>query len=311
MELKIGFIGLGIMGSRMAANLRAHEYDLVVFNRTRNSAEALLRSGAKWASSPSALASQIDVLFTMLPHPEAVAETALGPQGFLKALRPSSIWVNTGTVNPSFAREMGAAAESNRVRYLDAPVTGSKEVAGDAQLTFFVGGDPADLEACRPLLACMGKRIVHVGAIGLGSSIKMVNNLLLAVAMEAFAEGAALGESLGVPPATLFDTLVGGPIVPPFVAAKRTRIDRNDYGDPDFSLRWIQKDLHLAAVSGYEAGVALPLVNVAKEMYRLAMRQGLADRDFSAIYSFVNQSTDRPAEPFDSNLSPAFPELER
>ena len=125
MTSSIGFIGLGIMGSRMAANLRAHGYDLIVFNRTRDSAEALLRSGAKWATSPSALASQVDVLFTMLPHPEAVAASALGADGFLKTMRPGSIWVNCGTVNPSFAQEMAAAARSNLVRYLKYCSSGS------------------------------------------------------------------------------------------------------------------------------------------------------------------------------------------
>jgi len=305
MTSHIGFIGLGIMGSRMAANLRAHGYDLIVFNRTRHSAESLLRAGATWASSRSVLASQADVLFTMLPHPDAVAASALGADGFLKNMRAGSIWVNCGTVNPSFAQEMAAAARSNLVRYLDAPVTGSKDVVARADLTFLVGGDPADLEVCRPLLTCMGKRIVHVGAIGLGSSLKMVNNLLLAVTMEAFAEGAALGQALGIPSKTIFDTLLGGPIAAPFLAAKLTRIDHNDYEDADFSLRWIQKDLHLAAVSAYEAGVAVPVVNAAKEIYRLAMRHGLADLDFSAIYSFLNQRSDRPAKRAEEHPSPS------
>ena len=297
MTPSVGFIGLGVMGSRMAANLRAHEHDLTVYSRARRSAEALLRSGAKWASSPGALASQIDVLFTMLPHPRAITESALGTDGFLPAVRPGSIWVNCGTVNPSFAREMAAEAQSKRVRYLDAPVTGSKEPAARGELLFMVGGSTGDLEACRPLLMCMGKRIVHVGDVGLGSALKMVNNVLLAVTMEAFAEGAALGQALGIPRETIFDTLVGGPIAAPFLAAKRTRIDRNDYGDADFSLRWIQKDLHLASVSAYEAGVAMPVVNVAKEIYRLAMGHGFADLDFSAIYAFLSQSTDRLAGP--------------
>src|SRR5436853_7769440 len=136
MTWSIGFIGLGTMGSRMAANLRARGYDLIVFNRTRDSAESLLRAGAKWASSPSALGSEVDVLFTMLPHPEAVAASALGADGFLKTMRGDSIWANCGTVNPSFAREMAAAARSNRVRYLDAPVTGSKDAAAHAELLF-------------------------------------------------------------------------------------------------------------------------------------------------------------------------------
>jgi 3-hydroxyisobutyrate dehydrogenase-like beta-hydroxyacid dehydrogenase len=168
MDMSIGFIGLGIMGSRMAANLRARGYDLVVFNRTRESADALLRSGAKWGSSPAALAAQVDVLFTMLPNPEAVRASALAVDGFLRGLRRGSIWVNSGTVNPSFAREMADAARSHGIRYLDAPVTGSKDAAARGELLFMVGGEDAELEVCRPLLLCMGQRIVLVG---LGSAL--------------------------------------------------------------------------------------------------------------------------------------------
>jgi 3-hydroxyisobutyrate dehydrogenase/glyoxylate/succinic semialdehyde reductase len=292
MDMTVGFIGLGIMGSRMAANQRAHGYDLIVFNRTRDSAEALLRDGAKWGSSPTALARQVDVLVTMLPNPEAVKASALDADGFLHGLRPGSIWVNCGTVNPSFAREMAAAARLKRVRYLDAPVAGSKDVAGRGELLFMVGGDDADLEVCRPLLLGMGQRIVHVGAIGLGSALKMVNNLLGAVAMAAFAEGAALGQALGVPRDVIFDTLLGGPMTPPMLSAKRTKIEQGSY-DADFSLRWMQKDLHLASVSAYEAGVAMPVVNVTKEIYRLAMQDGLADLDFSAVYRLLNHAESR------------------
>jgi 3-hydroxyisobutyrate dehydrogenase/glyoxylate/succinic semialdehyde reductase len=228
----------------------------------------------------------------MLPNPEAVKASALGADGFLHGLRPGSIWVNCGTVNPSFAREMAAAARVKRVRYLDAPVAGSKDVAGRGELLFMVGGDASDLEVCRPLLLCMGQRIVHVGAIGLGSALKMVNNLLGAVAMAAFAEGAALGQALGVPRDALFDTLIGGPMAPPMLTAKRAKIEGGTY-DADFSLRWMQKDLHLASVSAYEAGVAMPVVNVTKEIYRLAMRHGLADLDFSAVYRLLNHTESR------------------
>jgi 3-hydroxyisobutyrate dehydrogenase/glyoxylate/succinic semialdehyde reductase len=292
MGLKVGFIGLGIMGSRMAANLRAHHYELSVFNRTRDKAESLLGEGATWGDSPAAVAGGADVLFTMLAHPEAVADAALGGRGFLNALRPASIWVNCGTVNPSFAREMEGQAAARRVRYLDAPVTGSKDAAAKGDLMFLVGGDATDLEVCRPLLACMGSRIVHVGGPGLGSALKMVNNLCGALAMAAFAEGAALGQALGVSRQIMFDTLIGGPMVAPLISAKRAKIEREDYA-PDFSLRWIHKDLHLASISGYEAGVPLPVTNVAKEIYELAMREGYADQDFAALYAFVNE----PAAP--------------
>jgi len=292
MDITVGFIGLGIMGSRMAANLRAHGYNLIVFNRSRGSAEELLGAGAKWGSSPAALAKHVDVLFTMLPTPEAVKTSALDADGFLHGLRAGSMWVNCGTVNPSFAREMAAVAQSKGVRYLDAPVTGSKDVAGRGELLFIVGGDARDLEVCRPLLLCMGQRVVHAGAIGLGSALKMVNNLLGAVAMAAFAEGAALGQALGVPRAVIFDTLIGGPMTAPMLSAKSTKIEQGSY-DADFSLRWMQKDLHLASLSAYEAGVAMPVVNVTKEIYRLAMRQGLADLDFSAVYQLLNHAESR------------------
>jgi 3-hydroxyisobutyrate dehydrogenase/glyoxylate/succinic semialdehyde reductase len=284
-SLKVGFIGLGIMGSRMAANLQSRGHKLIVFNRTREKAEALVRSGAVWAASPTRLAYEADILITMLATPDAVEATALGREGFLRALRPGAIWINSSTVNPSFARRMAEEARANGVRYLDAPVTGSKDAAAAAELLFLVGGEPNDLDVCRPLLSSMGKRIVHVGGLGLGSALKMVNNLLGAVAMAAFAEGAALGEALGVPRQTIFDTLLGGPMVAPVVAAKRGKIERDDY-EADFSMRWMQKDLHLAAISGYEAGVPLPVVNVTKETYRQAMREGHADQDYGAIYAF-------------------------
>jgi 3-hydroxyisobutyrate dehydrogenase/glyoxylate/succinic semialdehyde reductase len=273
------------MGSRMAANLQARGYKLIVFNRTRDKAEALLRGGATWGKSPAGVAAEADVLFTMLANPEAVEAAALGRDGFLRVLHPESIWVNTGTVNPSFARRMADNARENGVRYLDAPVTGSKDAAAGAALLFMVGGAAPDLEVCRPLLSSMGKRIVHVGGHGLGSALKMVNNLLGAAAMAAFAEGAALGQALGVPRQTIFDVLLGGPMVAPIVAAKRAKIEHDDY-EADFSMRWMQKDLHLASISGFEAGVPLPVVNVMKEVYRLAMREGYADLDYGSIYEF-------------------------
>jgi len=303
MDMTVGFIGLGIMGSRMAANLRAHGYDLIVFNRTRDTTGALLRAGAKWGSSPTVVARQVDLLFTMLPTPDAVKASALDADGFLHGLRPGSIWVNCGTVNPSFAREMAAAAKSKSVRYVDAPVTGSKDVAGRGELLFLAGGDARDLEVCRPLLLCMGKRIVHVGAVGLGSALKMVNILLGGVAMAAFAEGAALGQALGVPRDVIFDTLLGGPMTSPMLTAKRTKIEQGAY-DAEFSLRWMQKDLHLASVSAYEAGVAMPVVNVTKEIYRLAIRHGLAYLDFSVIFHLLKPTESRTEDAAEHQLVP-------
>src|SRR5260370_36874731 len=181
--MKIGFIGLGIMGSRMAANLQKHGYDLVVFNRTRAKAQPLLDGGAIFADSPAKLAEQVDVLFTMLAHPDAVEQVALRENGFLDYLKPNTLWVDCSSVNPSFSRKMAVAAAARQVRFVDGPVTGSAPVAADAKLVFWVGADGADLERIRPLLLCMGDKIVHTGGHGMGTSMKMVINLLLGNAM--------------------------------------------------------------------------------------------------------------------------------
>jgi len=290
--MNIGFIGLGIMGSRMAANLQKCGHSLVLYNRTREKAAPLLSRGAVWADSPSALAKQAEVIFTMLAHPDAVEETALGKDGFLSHIPRGRMWIDCSTVNPSFSRKMAAEAQARGVCFLGAPVTGSKGQAAEAKLVFWVGGEEADLEARRPLLQCLGNRIVYCGGQGMGASLKMVMNQLLGTMMAAFAEGLVLGESLGLSRQVLFEALLNGPAAAPFLAMKRERIEKDDYGAADFPLRWLQKDLHLASVSAYETGVSMPLSNVAKEIYRLAIRDGDGDKDFSAIYNYLACNND-------------------
>jgi 3-hydroxyisobutyrate dehydrogenase/glyoxylate/succinic semialdehyde reductase len=181
---------------------------------------------------------------------------------------------------------MAAEAARRWVRFVDAPVTGSAVPAAEAKLIFWVGAEPADLETIRPLLLCMGNRIVHVGGPGMGTSMKMVVNVLLGNAMAAFAEAMALGQGLGISRAVLFDSLLGTPAVAPFLASKREKIESGDY-EAEFPLRWQQKDLHLASLSAFESGVAMPITNAAKELYRLAMMKGYDTDDFSAIYEYL------------------------
>jgi 3-hydroxyisobutyrate dehydrogenase-like beta-hydroxyacid dehydrogenase len=289
--MKIGFIGLGIMGSRMAANLQKQGCSLVLFNRTRAKAEALLGPCGTFADSPAKLAQQVDVLFTMLADPGAVEQAALGDNGFLDQLPPDALWVDCSSVNPSFSKKMAAEAARRHVRFVDAPVTGSAVPAAEAKLVFWVGAELADLERIRLLLLCMGNKIVHAGGHGAGTSIKMVVNLLMGNAMAAFAEGMALGEGLGISRKVLFDSLLSTPAVAPFVALKREKIETGNY-KAEFPLRWMQKDMHLAAVSAYEAGLAMPVTNAAKELYRLAMMEGHAIEDFSAIYKYLAANDD-------------------
>ena len=289
--MKIGFIGLGIMGSRMAANLQKHGYSLVVFNRTRAKAEPVLGPCGTFSDSPANLAEQVDVLFTMLPHPDAVEQVALGANGFLDHLRSNALWVDCSSLNPSFSKNMAAEAARRGVHFVDAPVTGSAVPAAEAKLVFWVGAEPADLEAVRSLLLCMGNRIIHVGGHGMGTAMKMVVNVLLGNAMVAFAEAMALGQGLGISRDVLFDSLLGTPAVAPFLASKRKKIETGNY-EAEFPLRCQQKDLHLASVSAFESGVAMPVTNAAKELYRLAMMEGHAVQDFSAIYAYLASNSD-------------------
>lgn len=287
--MKIGFIGLGIMGSRMAGNLQKHGHELVIHNRSKDKASDLLANGAIWADTPAEVADQVELLLTMLAHPQAVEATALGKNGFLDALPEHALWVDCSTVNPSFSRKMAEEATARKIRFLDAPVAGSKNQAQDAVLTFIVGGNTADVEEVRPLFECMGNRVNHVGGHGMGTSLKIVVNYLLASAMASLAEGLVLGESLGIERETLLNVLLGGPVVAPFLAGKRPKIESGEY-EPEFPLQWMQKDVQLATQTAYETGVAMPLANATKELYQLAMRHGWREDDFSAIYQFLAET---------------------
>ncbi len=286
--MKIGFIGLGIMGSRMAANLLKNDYSLIIHNRSKEKAEALISAGAVWADTPAEVARQADILITMLAHPEAVREISEGENGFLPTLKAGSLWIDCSTVHPSFAREMAAMASKRNIQYIDAPVAGSKNQAAGAQLVFFAGGKAADMETAAPVFAAMGQKTVHVGNQGMGTALKMVVNLQLATSMAAFSEGIALGESLGLSREMLLNALIGGPVAPPYLAMKKENL-LNDTYPVEFPLQWMQKDLHMAAIAAYESGTAMPLANLSKEIYRMAVQDGFGENDFSAIFGFMKK----------------------
>lgn len=289
-KMKIGFIGLGIMGSRMAANLQQQGHQLVVFNRSPEKTIPLVEKGAIKADTIAEVASQVEILFTMLAHPEAVKETALGQQGFLTHLAPNSLWVDCSTVHPSFSRDMAREATEKQIRFLDAPIAGSKNQAQQAQLAFLVGGEETDFQQCKSCFESMGNKVLHVGANGMGSALKLVLNHLLATSMLAFSEGLILGESLGIDREILLNLLIGSPIAAPYLAMKRPKIENDDY-ETEFPLQWMQKDLQMVSIAAYESNVAMPLGNTAKEVYRLGLQKGLGEQDFSAIYAFLREGS--------------------
>ncbi len=288
--MKIGFIGLGIMGSRMADNLLAGGHELIVHNRTKDKAATLIDKGAKWADSYSSTADDTEVLITMLSTPETVREAALGPDGFISRLAKGSIWLNCSTVNPSFAMEMAKVAAKYGIIYIDGPVAGTKGPAEKGELVFLIGGDKDSVDRIGPLLDLMGKKTIFLGTAGNGSNMKMLINLLLAQSMLAFSEAMVLGEQMGLKSDTLFNVLLGVPVTAPFLSLVRAKMENNDY-EANFPLQWIHKDIHLATLTAYEKGVSMPSLNIAKEIFSLANQNGYGTYDFSAIYDYLKSGS--------------------
>jgi 3-hydroxyisobutyrate dehydrogenase/glyoxylate/succinic semialdehyde reductase len=284
--MKIGFIGLGLMGSRMAANLAKSGFHLKVHSRTESNAHRLFSESVQWKASPELVAKESEVIITMLSAPEAVQSVALGEYGFLPALKKGSVWIDCSTVNPSFSKEMAEITSTLGSNFLDAPVAGSIGPAEKGELVFMVGGKKSVVKYCNPVFNAMGKKYVHVGDNGMGAALKMVNNLVMGLSMYAFIEGLVLGESYGISREAIFNLLEGSPVVAPMVTMKKKKIIQSEFS-PEFPLQWLHKDLHLATITAWEQGVAMPGVHAVKEVFGLAKQAGYGEKDFTAILSFL------------------------
>lgn len=286
--MQIGLIGLGIMGSRMAANLAKAGMTLAVYNRTTERAAPLADVGATVASSAVEAVRGAEVVVTVLSDPPAVRAVAMGEGGFLPAMEEGSLWVDCSTVDPAFVREMAAAAREHGVRYLDAPVAGSKVPAERGELLFLVGGAEDDVVEAASLFEVMGKRTIHAGPVGSGAALKLCNNLMLGAAMLAFGEAIAVGQAMGLDQDVLLETLTSSPAAAPFLALKRGKVRDGDWS-VEFPLKHQHKDLHLLLQTAYDAGLPLPLAAAAKERFGDARARGLGDADFAAVCEVVRQ----------------------
>ena len=286
--MKVAFIGLGIMGSRMAANLLANGLDLTVYNRSPAAAEALVEEGARVAHSANEAVAEADVVFSMLSTPKVVRSVFFGDDGALAHMKEGAIWADCTTVNPSFSKEALAAAQEHGIRFADSPVAGTKPHAQNAELVFFVGADESVLSTIGPLLDYMGKKTIRIGEPGMGASYKMLVNVMLAQSMIVFSEAVLLGEKMGIDKDFLLNTLPNLVVSAPFTKFKAEMVRQDDY-EVQFPLEWMQKDLHLAAVTAYEHQQPLYLANVAKELFAAARKQGMGRLDFAAIHRFLER----------------------
>ena len=276
------------MGSRMAANLQAAGIPLVVYNRSSEKAQSLVAGGAQVTGSLADVGEHCSTVFTMLSTPAVVREAALGDSGFLASMAPGSLWVDCSTVNPSFALEMEAACQKLGIRYLDAPVAGTKGPAEAGELLFLVGGTAEEGAEVKAHFDVMGKKTLYFEARSKGAAMKMLINQMLGMTMLAFAETLRLGEAQGFELAKCLDVLLATPVAAPFLSAIRPKLENGAY-EANFPLQWMQKDLHLASVTAFETGAALPALNAAKEVYALARNDGYAEKDFSSIFEFLSE----------------------
>lgn len=284
--MKVTFIGLGIMGSRMAQNLLKGNLELTVFNRSQAAAQALKTHGAKVAESARAAVSEAEVVITMLSTPEVVEEVAFGEKGFVSNMQTGALWMDCSTVNPAFSVATGKKAEAADIAFLASPVAGSKGQAAAAQLVFFGGGKAEDIEKVKPLVELMGQKIMHLGDHAKGSALKMLVNGMLAQSMLIFAEAVNLGENMGLDKEFLLNMLPNLPVIAPFTQHKVAAMQEGDY-TPSFPLEWMHKDVHLMTQTAYEHGTPLFLANATKEVFAAAKASGLAREDFSAVYKYL------------------------
>ena len=287
--MNVASIGLGIMGSRMAKNLlKDAGISLTVFNRSPEAVTVLETAGAKAADSARAAVAGADVVFTMLSAPEVVEKVAFGDDSFIDAMGEGALWVNCSTVNPSYTRECDDRARALGLRFLDAPVAGTKMPAETGELTFLLGGESADVEKVRPLLDHMGQKILHVGRAGQGSAFKMLVNALLAQSMLVFSETALLGEKLGFSRDFLMNTLPNLPVTAPFLKGKAGLIKEGNY-EAQFPLELMLKDLHLLDLTAFEEKQPLFLAGLAKSIYGQASSAGLGRDDFAAVFDYLGR----------------------
>jgi 3-hydroxyisobutyrate dehydrogenase-like beta-hydroxyacid dehydrogenase len=283
MPARVGFIGLGIMGSRMAASLRRAGFALTVWNRTPATAERWAeQNDAAVASSPAEVGASCDVVVTMVVDGTQVEDVLLGPSGAASAPRAGLLCIDMSTIGPRAARRIAAALGERGLGFLDAPVSGSAPKAEDATLTIMAGGEREDFERAKPALEAMGELIVHVGAVGQGQMVKVINNATAAVNTGAAAEALLLGRERGVDLDALVRVMAAGSGASAMLTLKAAPLRARDYR-PLFKLDHMLKDVRLCLEEADEAGVRLELVRVAEAVLSEASRQGYGDADFAAM----------------------------
>jgi len=279
---KVAILGLGTMGSGMAANLLKAGFDLSVYNRTAAKAQPLVDAGAHLAATPAEAANGATVVISMLADDNASREIWAGVDGALAAVAKGTILIESSTASPAWVVELAGLAARHGAEFLDAPVTGSKMQAEGGQLSFLVGGSEAVLEKARPVLQAMSKEIVHLGPVGSGAKLKLINNFLCAVQIASLAEGLTWIERSGLDREKALAFLKSGAPGSPLLGAISARMASHNYA-VNFVLKLMAKDLSYAQTEAATCNVDLTTADCARSLFESAIAKGYGEQDMSAV----------------------------
>jgi len=286
--MRVGFAGLGLMGVPMAQNIMAAGFELMVWNRTKAKADTLLAKGAQWANTIGVLAAQCDVVITMVTNARAVESIICGKDGVLDHAKAGLIIIDMSSIPPEMSRSIAERAKGRGLAMLDAPVTGNPKAAEGAKLGIMVGGEQAILERVRPILESLSSIIVHAGPSGAGSALKLVNNLILGVAIQAVAEALVLARKVGIDPECVRQITTVGGARTGAMETRGPRMIAHDFS-PHFSTDNMHKDLSTALKLADEVGACAPAAAVALETLRAARAQNKGEMDSAIVYTIVEQ----------------------
>ncbi|OAY36492.1 glyoxylate/succinic semialdehyde reductase 2, chloroplastic [Manihot esculenta] len=281
-SIRVGFLGMGIMGSPMAQNLIKAGCDVTVWNRTKSKCDPLISLGAQYKPSPEEVAAACDVTFAMLADPESALEVACGKHGAASGLGPGKGYVDVSTVDGDTSKLINGHVKATEASFLEAPVSGSKKPAEDGQLIFLTAGDKSLYETVAPYLDIMGKSRFYLGDVGNGAAMKLVVNMIMGSMMATFSEGLLLGEKVGLDPNVLVEVVSQGAISAPMYSLKGPSMIKSAYPTA-FPLKHQQKDLRLALALAESVSQPTPIAAAANELYKVAKSHGLSDSDFSAV----------------------------
>ena len=288
MKKRIGFVGLGIMGRPMARNLLKAGYPLVVFDLNKDAMEDLVKAGALAAHSSKEVVERTDVIITMLPDSPEVKEVILGKDGVIEGVRRDSVVIDMSSINPLVTQEIARALNGKGVKMLDAPVSGGETGAIQGTLAIMVGGEKKVFEDSLEIFRAMGKNIVHVGEIGAGGYVKLVNQIIVALNIASVGEAFCLGVKAGLDPQVIYQAIRGGLAGSQVLETKAPMIFGRNF-KPGFKIKLHQKDLQNALSTAKDLGVPLPLSSFVQQIFVSLLTEGRGDEDHSALATFFEK----------------------